>query len=114
MIATCRLCGELVKGSALTAQIAQQQGLDFESLEYQAVIGEFMRHVGQYHPDYINVLAATANTYHIHLVAKLALSTDEKFLKAREEARALAYWTLAGEFAIESKVVPPPAPKLTN
>jgi hypothetical protein len=107
MTGSCRLCGQIITGSMLTAPIAQQLGVQPDSVEYQAFIAEFMKHVGAFHADYVNVLAATANTYHIHLVAKLASSSDPKFLQAREEARALAYWTLAGEFAIESKIVPP-------
>jgi hypothetical protein len=104
VIATCRLCGQIIKGSIITSPQAIQLGVDPAALEFQATMAEFMGHVGREHPEYINTLAGTANTYHIHLVGKLATSTDEAFNAEREHARALAYWTLAGDLELTGPV----------
>lgn len=105
MIVTCRLCSQLVNGD-LPAGAPLDLSAERSAIEYQATIAAFMQHMAQHHADYINVLAMTAHTYHLHLVAKLAHSTDESFNEQREAARALVYWSLAGKFAIEDKVVP--------
>ena len=106
MTAACRLCGALIQGSLLSPQAAAAQvGAEPEALDYQATIMELMRHMGKDHREYIETLAGTANTYHMHLVAKLAVSSDEAFNDQREAARRLVYWTLAGEITL-NPVVP--------
>jgi hypothetical protein len=101
------LCGQIIRGSVIARPEAVLLGTDAEAMEYQATMIEFMAHVGKFHADYIGALAGTANTYHIHLVSKLAESTDEAFNHQREEARALVYWTLNGKLEF-SQAVPVP------
>jgi hypothetical protein len=114
MIIACRLCNQLIEGSLLhtagnTAAAAAvpiidgQPQMDRAALDYQAAIIALIQHVAQFHPVYTQVLGNTANTYYMHLVAKLAISNDEEFEPQREAARALVYWTLAGKMGIEDK-----------
>lgn len=115
MTVACRLCGELVMHSeaALTAALASLPIGDENraAIEYQATVQAFAQHVGQRHQEYVMTLATTAQVYHFHLIAKLALSAAPDFVREREAARNLCYWTLAGEFAIESKPIPLARPK---
>lgn len=111
---SCRLCGQVFacqlsgkNGGLIVGGITDENR---DALEYQASVVDFMQHMGKFHPDYITALAGTANTYHMHLVAKLIESSDEKFLAERETARHLVYWTMAGKFAIEDRVIEPKTP----
>jgi hypothetical protein len=113
MIVVCRLCNQLIEGSILnvanpaTAAAVPtfngQPQMDRAALDYQAAIIALIKHVAQFHPVYTQVLGNTANTYYMHLVAKLALSNDPDFETEREAARSLVYWTLAGKMGIEDK-----------
>jgi hypothetical protein len=119
MILACRLCNQMIEGSLLhnanpaTAAavpiIDGQPQVDRAALDYQAAIIALIQHLGKFHPAYTQVLGNTANTYYMHLVAKLAISNDPEFEPQREAARALVYWTLFGKMAIEDQglVLPP-------
>jgi hypothetical protein len=101
---TCRLCGQIVSGNLVAGAGVPLIGEEGRAaIEYQATIIQLVQHVIQYHPDYGQVLRSTADTYFFHLVAKLGLSTDPVFNEARDQARLICYWTLAGKFALEEK-----------
>lgn len=103
MTITCLLCREILSDVQFRAQLLTGKiPVDHVAeLEYQAAIGQLGAHVQRVHADYVEVLQRTANTYLMHLIAKLGTSHDENFETMREEARRLVYWTLAGTFAIE-------------
>lgn len=103
----CKLCGQLIErlpAAAPGVPIVGDPGR--AAVEYQASVQTFAQHVAQAHPEYPMLLAQTAQTYHLHLIAKLATSSDPAFEEERENARALCYWTLAGELQFER--TPPP------
>lgn len=107
MTATCRLCGQLIAGNLVAGQgvpLIGETGRD--EIEYQATIMQLVNHVLQFHPEYAKVLQSTAQTYLFHLIAKLALSTDESFNQHREDARRLVYWTLAGKLEFSGQNSP--------
>lgn len=106
MTVTCRLCGLIIHGQAVGSDIPLVGDPDRAPWEYQAVAMMHYEHVRVYHPEHFNTLAATANTYHIHLVNKLATSTDPEFTNEQESQRRLIYWTLAGRMELDG-----PAPK---
>lgn len=110
MIATCRLCGQIVNGQLVAGPGSEIPliGEDGRAeIEYQAIIMQLVNHVVQAHPDYANVLRSTAQTYFFHLIAKLALSSDPSFDQQREDARRLVYWTLAGKLEFSGQNRPP-------
>ena len=110
MIATCRLCGQLMNGQLVAGPGSEIPliGEDGRAeIEYQASIMQLVNHVLQAHPDYARVFQSTAQTYLFHLIAKLAVSSDPSFEQQREDARRLVYWTLAGKLEFSGPNQPP-------
>lgn len=98
MMVACTICGQLIEKLPTAAPGVPIVGdPNRGAAEFQASIHAFAQHLAQAHPEYPMLLAATAQTYHLQLIAKLATSTDPEFEAERENARALCYWTLAGE-----------------
>lgn len=98
MTASCTLCGQVIQGALIphgpNVPLIGDDGR--AAIEYQAVIMAMVAHLAEHHGEYYQTLTATAQTYLIHLVAKLASSADPRFDSEREDARALVYWTLVG------------------
>lgn len=110
MMLACTLCGQMVEQLPTAAPGVPIVGdPNRGAAEFQASVHAFAQHVAKAHPQYMMLLAATAQTYHLQLIAKLATSGDPDFNEERENARALCYWTLAGELEFSS-----PPPKIAN
>lgn len=102
MTCTCKICGTVIDAQPTGPHVPLLGDPNRGAVEYQAAIGALTGHVSQFHPDYAGLLAQTANTYMFHLIAKLAISSDPAFSDEREYARALCYWTLAGDIKFSS------------
>ena len=93
---TCSICAERIRVPLITAAGAPRIGeAGREAVEYQAAAVEFVKHCCERHPEYVQVFAMTAQTYQLHLIAKMLNSDDPEFEKQREAARELCYWTLS-------------------
>jgi hypothetical protein len=105
----CSLCGQLIEralpaGPGVPIVGDPNRG----AMEYQATLQLFAGHLVQHHPDYPMTLAQVAQTYHLHLLAKLAVSADPAFIEERERARDLCYWTLRGDLEFSPAGRPEP------
>lgn len=110
MTCTCRLCGLVITTPSIISGgnglVPPADAANREQFDYQATVQALAQHIGEKHSEYVMALAGTAQTYHLHLIAKLASSVDPEFEYQREESRSLCYWTLAGKFGIEDKPTP--------
>ena len=112
MTVTCVLCKQILVGTQPQGPqiIDENRG----AMEYQAAILLLMGHFAERHRDYLATLEMMSQNYAIHLVAKLATSSDERFEQEREQARNMVYWTLYGRFNIQDQVQEPPKLILTQ
>jgi hypothetical protein len=109
MTVFCRGCGAIINTPPILINDMPIIGAPGrEEIEYQATIAELVKHANAEHPEALQVFAGTAQTYLMHLYAKMAETQDEKFNQLREESKRVCYWTLAGDMEVTKN-----APNLT-
>ena len=100
MTCTCTVCKQIIDvPPAQMGELLVHPNRD--AMEFELLANMFAFHLQQSHPDILHTLhTQMVRNYAMNLAMKFATSSDERFEELRENQRALAYWTLLGNFMV--------------